>query len=291
VEPAIPSTSEAQLVDCGEGRRLDRLGARLVDRPAPAAEVITRARPELWSNAVARFERRPGAPGAWLGTDVPREPWTVAMEQLRFELRLTGTGQVGLFLEQVPMWRWIRARVSEAGRPLEVLNLFAHTGGSTLAAASAGASVVHVDGSRSVVAWARRNAELSNLSAAPVRWIVDDVQAFIRRELRRGHGYDAVILDPPSFGHGPKREQWRLEEQLPDLLASVGALTRGRRSFVLLTTHTPGFDGDRLAQELDKAIPIEERQLGSIDSGDLELLAESGARLHSGSHARWIARP
>jgi 23S rRNA (cytosine1962-C5)-methyltransferase len=218
------------------------------------------------------------------------EPWQVRVEGLTFELRLTETGQVGLFLEQAPMWRWLRRRVAGAGRALAVLNLFAHTGGTTLAAASAGASVVHVDGSRGAVTWARRNAALSGLTESPIRWIVEDAETFVRRELARGRHYDAVVLDPPSFGHGPNREQWRLADRLPDLLRSCAALTSGRRAFLLVTTHTPGFGPELLGRALAGSLSPDELARGCLESGPLDLVATSGARLPLGSFARWTAR-
>jgi 23S rRNA (cytosine1962-C5)-methyltransferase len=280
----------ARLLDCGDGRRLDRFGTLILDRPAPSAAHPTLADPGAWATADARYERAGPGPGAWTGAAVGTEPWLVRVEGLTFELRLTETGQVGLFLEQVPMWRWLRRRVAEAGRPIAILDLFAHTGGSTLAAASAGASVVHVDGSRGAVGWARHNAAISGLTDAPIRWIVEDAETFVRRELARGHRYDAVVLDPPSYGHGPNREQWRLGDRLPDLLRSCAALTGARRAFLLVTTHTPGFGPDGLGRELAGAFRPDELSLGRLESGPLDLVASSGARLPLGAFARWTAR-
>jgi 23S rRNA (cytosine1962-C5)-methyltransferase len=225
----IRQRASARLLDCGDGRRLDRFGPLILDRPAPSAAHLTRVDPGAWAAADARYERPATGPGAWAGAAAGTEPWQVRVEGLTFELRLSETGQVGLFLEQVPMWRWLRRRVAEAGRPVVVLDLFAHTGGSTLAAASAGASVVHVDGSRAAVGWARRNAAASGLTGAPIRWIVEDAATFVRRELARGHRYDAVVLDPPSYGHGPNRERWQLGDRLPELLRLCAAVTGERR--------------------------------------------------------------
>jgi 23S rRNA (cytosine1962-C5)-methyltransferase len=275
-------TGVLSLVDCGSGRRLDRCGPFLLDRPSPAAEAMVAAAPEAWAAASARFDRAPGAAGAWSGPRVPGEPWGVAVEGLQFELRAASAGQVGIFFEQLPMWRWLRAELD--GRPLEVLNLFAHTGGSTLAAAAAGARVVHVDGSKPAVSWARRNAELNGLTDR-VRWIVEDVGLFVRREVKRGHGYDAVILDPPTFGHGPHREQWRLEKDLPELLQDLATLTRGRLGLALLTCHTPGYEGPRLGEELGAALHLE-----PVETGGLDIPSESGQRLPAGAFARWSSR-
>lgn len=285
--------SLVRLVDRGDGRRLDRLGPYLVDRPAPAADRLTKADPLAWDTADARYERAPGRAGRWDPADIPGERWEAVVEGLVLELRLTETGGVGLFPEQVPMWRWAHRRLashSPRTEPPALLNLFAHTGGLTLAAARAGAAVVHVDASRTAVAWARRNAELSGLDDAPIRWIVDDVEAFVRRELRRGRRYDAVALDPPSYGHGPRGEPWRLEDRLSDLLAASIAVTTGRRTLVLVTAHTPGVDGERLGRELAAVLPPEERGRGLLETGALEERAVAGGVLPGGAFARWGAR-
>ena len=217
-----------------------------------------RANPDLWTQADARFEGRDEQRGQWTDRRELPERWTVAHGPLRFELKRTEFGHLGLFPEQAENWDWIaRAAVRQRGRLArmlragetpalrEVLNLFAYTGGSTLAAAAAGAEVVHVDAAKNVVAWARRNAELSGLADAPIRWIAEDAMKFVKRELKRGNRYDAVILDPPSYGHGPHGEVWRLSKHLPRLLDLCAELTAGRPQFMLLTCHTPGYDAER----------------------------------------------
>lgn len=281
---------DVALVDCGSGRRLDRFGPYLLDRPAPAAERIVRADPASWRGADARFERGPGGSGRWEGWGGQAQPWSVEIEGLTLECRATDTGQVGLFLEHLPAWRWVRRYAATAGRPVRLLNLFAYTGGLTLAAAAAGAEVVHVDASRSAVAWARRNAELSALADRPVRWIVDDTEAFVARELRRGNRYDAVVLDPPSYGHAPDRSAWRLEERLPDLLRACVAVTGGAPGLLVVTAHTPGFDAETLGRVLLEAFAPDAARRGRLDAGPLELRAESGATLPAGAFARWTSR-
>lgn len=279
VEPSPPSG--ILLLDCGDGRRLDRFGPHVIDRPAPAVEREPPRDPRAWRAATARFDRGVG----WSGRRPPQEPWTVDVEGLSLELRLTDTGQVGIFPEHLPIWRWVVRRAE--GRPgLRLLNLFAYTGGLTLAAARAGASLTHVDGSRTAVAWARRNAELSGLGDAPIRWIAEDADAYVNRELRRGRRYDGVVLDPPSYGHGGGRGGWRLEEGLPDLLRSCAALLDGGRGFVVLTAHTPGWDGRRLGAALLEAFPPETRRHGSLETGALSSEAVSGALLPAGAYAR-----
>jgi 23S rRNA (cytosine1962-C5)-methyltransferase len=297
------------LIDAGDERRLDRFGAVVVDRPAPAA-IAPRRDPEAWSPADARFDRfdEGGVVHAgWTTRDGrPIEPWTIVEGGLTFELRLAPSGQVGYFPEQAANRRWIGERVVAAGSEpaagypaagdaavrepspeqpaphAAFLNLFGHTGGSTLAAIAGGAQATHVDASRPAVAWARRNAELSGLAERPVRWIADDVRAFVRREYRRGRRYTGIALDPPSYGHGPGGQDWRLERDLPPLLADGETLLAGDDAFAVLTAHTPGIGGDRLAEWLADAFGA-----GVIDVEELELLALSGARLFLGWSARW----
>jgi 23S rRNA (cytosine1962-C5)-methyltransferase len=274
------------LIDAGDGRRLERFGELVVDRPAPMADEPPRD-PSAWSRADLRFDRYVG----WSAVaDGPPQSWQAVEGDLRFELRPTETGQVGVFPEQSSNRAWARTAVAEALRgdePPSVLNLFAYTGAMTLAAVAAGASVTHVDGSRPTVAWARRNAELSDLADRPVRWIVDDVEAFVAREQRRERRYDAVILDPPSYGHGGRGGAggWRLEDRLDGLLGRCADLTDDDPAFVILTAHTPGFGPDRLAGELARAFGRAER---SIDAGELGIHARSGAHLRLGAYARMI---
>lgn len=211
--------------------------------------------------------------------------WQIAHGPLQFELRPTPFGHLGVFPEQAANWDWIGARIRRAKGPLRVLNLFAYTGGSTLAAAAAGAEVVHVDAAKNVVAWARRNAELSNLADAPIRWITEDARKFVRREINRGERYDAVILDPPSYGHGPGGEVWKIERHLPELLADCGKLTEGRREFLLLTCHSPSF-GLAEAQACF-ADSIFGHCQNSGRAEPLFLSTADGRRLPSGIAVRW----
>jgi 23S rRNA (cytosine1962-C5)-methyltransferase len=273
-----------QLLDFGEGRRLERFGEVTLDRPCPAAERIARADPPAWPLADARFERGEGPEGQWTCRRVLPEQWTVSHGSLVFELKRTVFGHLGLFPEQAANWPWIAAQVA-AVPAMRVLNLFAYTGGSTLAAAAAGAEVVHVDAAKNIVAWARRNAALSGLADAPIHWIAEDALKFVKRELRRENRYDAVILDPPSYGHGPRGEVWRLSKHLPRLLALCRDLTAGRRQFVLLTCHTPGFEPARLQDMISNTLGGDAR--GHATARQLTLHSAAGRELPSGVVARW----
>ena len=269
-QPAI------ELLDVGDGRRLDRLGGRLVDRPAPSALWPPRLPPDAWAAADLRFERGTG----WQDGDPT--PWMVAVEGLTLELRPTDAGQVGFFPEQIAFWPWLRAALAGRSEPA-VLHLFAHTGATTLALARIGASVTHVDGSRPAVAWARRNASLSSLGDRAIRWIVDDALAFTEREARRGRRYDGIVLDPPSFGHGPRGTRWELGDALPALLDACAAVATDD-AFVLLTAHTTGLDandlGDALVDAFDPPPGTE------IRAEPIEQVARSGATLPLGVAAR-----
>jgi 23S rRNA (cytosine1962-C5)-methyltransferase len=242
-----PRALDYALLDFGAGRRLDRFGTVIVDRPAPGALDVDLLEPAAWTAAQARFGRASEADqeAAWDPPDALPPAWQVEIDGLRLELHATPAGQVGLFPEHAEPARWAAecAGLASArlGRQVEVLNLFAYTGLATLALARAGARVAHVDAARPAVAWARRNATLAGLEHAPVRWIVEDARTFVAREARRKRRYDAVLLDPPSYGHGPRRgSAWHMEMNLPELLAGCAALTGPAPAFFMLTGHRTG---------------------------------------------------
>jgi 23S rRNA (cytosine1962-C5)-methyltransferase len=274
-----------ELLDAGDGRRLERFGAVVVDRPAATATDPPRD-PAAWAEATFRFDRWAGWTAVPAGDPEP-ESWVVPLGDQRFELRLTDSGQVGLFPEQAPNRAWIRDACAEIGGAPTVLNLFAYTGATTLAAAAAGAAVTHVDGSKPSVAWARRNAELSSLADRPIRWIVDDVEGFVRREARRERTYDGLALDPPSYGHGGRSRAggWRIEKRLDDLLDACVTLTGRDPAFVVLSAHTPGIGPSELSAALARAF---RRPARLVEAGELGLRARSGAHLRLGAFARII---
>ena len=261
-----------EFIDFGDGRRLERFSNRVVDRPAPGA-IEGRRAPRAWREVDLRFEA-----GRWTGAT---EGWSAEIiDGLTFELRPTESGQVGVFPEQALNWDWLSSAVVAGA---EVLDLFAYTGGATLAAARAGAAVVHVDASRSAIAWARRNAELSGLADRPIRWLVDDAEVFAKRESRRGRRYAGFVLDPPSYGHGPRGNAWRLGDQLASLLEACRAIAEPG-AFVILTAHAEGLDAGRLGDRLSDVFGRDR----DIETLELELVARSGPRLWLGSCARMI---
>lgn len=272
-----------RLLDLGGAARLERFGARMVDRPSPGA-LGSRAEPDRWLDADLRFDRD----GGWSGPSAAAGPWPVEIDGLTLELRATDAGQVGLFPEHVAMLPWLRDQV--AARTGEtapaVLHLFAYTGLATLAQAAAGAAVTHVDASRPTVTWARHNAAGAGLAERPIRWIVDDAIAFAEREVRRGRRYDGVVLDPPTYGHGPASGDWRIVDDLPRLLTSIAALL-APDGFLLLTAHTPGFEADRLAEAVRLSLG---RRAGAVDAGGLSLATDDGRRLDLGAFARSSGR-
>jgi 23S rRNA (cytosine1962-C5)-methyltransferase len=293
------AANQYELLDFGAGRKLERFGSIVLDRSSTAAEGTKPDRPEIWRKANAKFEVRGRSRGAgpqrgkWVSSGEAPSEWTVRHKKIEFELKFTAFGHVGLFPEQAENWDWLgrQCATQSAGADsrgaaalLRILNLFAYTGGSTLAAAAAGAEVTHVDAAKNVVAWARRNAELSGLTAAPIRWIVDDALKFARRELKRGKHYDGVILDPPSYGHGAGGEAWKLDEHLSELLDVCRKLTAPRARLVLLTCHAPDYDAERLVECLIAARLAERKK--QVEFGDLFLTTTAGRRLHAGTFAR-----
>jgi 23S rRNA (cytosine1962-C5)-methyltransferase len=298
--PGAARTLDHDLIDIGDGRRLDRFGPVVLDRPCPHADRTPRRDPGAWRRAMARFERSTegGVVHAeWITADgEPIEPWVIHEGDLRFECRLASSGQVGVFPEQAAQRGWltqtVAAIIERSGQgPAEgataVLSLFAYTGGSTLAAALGGASVTHLDASRPAIGWARRNAEVSGLGAHPIRWIADDAVAFARREARRGRRYTGIVLDPPTYGHGEHGRDWQIERDLPGLLATCATMIPATGpAFVLVTSHTPDLDRSTIGGWILTALG-ERADEGSIREEAMELPATSGARLPLGWSVRW----
>lgn len=273
-----------ELIDLGDGARLERFGEYLTDRPH-AGSLAPRRAPERWHDADLRFDRDVG----WTTRDGgdPRS-WPIQIEGLTLELRPTEAGQVGLFPEHRLTLDWLTGRVAaRAGRhedPPEVLHLFAYTGLATLAMARAGAAVAHVDASRPTVAWARANAALSRLNDRPIRWLVDDARDFVARELRRERRYDGIVLDPPSYGHGTKgARRWQVAEDLRPLLAMCTRLLADD-GFLLLTAHTEALGAEGLGRAVRESGGP---GTGSVETGELTLQATAGGSIDLSAFARW----
>lgn len=285
--------TDYELLDFGDGRKLERLGTRVFDRPAPQAVNPQALARTAWNNVQGKYTGTKVGDGKWRffaggklapqAVEVPLD--TNTPRSMRLALQPTPTGQVGLFPEQFANWNWIAKQAARKQPTLRVLNLFGYTGGSTLAAAAAGAEVTHVDASKPAVSAARENAASSGLEQAPIRWIVEDVLKYCRREVKRGSQYHGVILDPPTYGHGPGGEDWRLARDLPVLLNLCRQLTAEDRRFLLATCHTPGVGPAELAAYMSDGL------FGSCaqppNSGRLALVTRDGRRLESGVFARW----
>ncbi len=268
------------LIDSGEGRKLERFGRYVLSRPAGQALWRPQQADTVWNKADASFTRE--GQFNWQKEELPAE-WNITVEGIRFHLKPTDFGHLGIFPEQRPLWRWIREQSHEG---LNILNLFAYSGGATLAAAQGGAQVCHLDASKGMVSWARDNAKLNKLDKAPIRWIIEDVNKFLVREIRRGMRYDGIILDPPSFGRGAKGEVFKIEGQLVQLLDNCRELLTPRPKFIVLSCHTPGLTPIGLENLLRQSL---HGLKGKIDSGEMLLEGKDAFPLPSGGFARWQA--
>ena len=272
-----------ELLDSGDGRKLERFGDIVLARPCAQA-VWAPQHPSRWDNATATFDREGGL--NWRGRERLPDQWVVTINGVRLRLSSTDFGHLGVFPETRDTWEWITHTITQAckRRQASFLNLFAYSGGATLAAAKAGAACCHLDASKGMVAWARENAALNRLQDAPVRWIVDDANKFLTREARRDRRYDAVLLDPPSFGRGRGGELYKIEKDLVTTLANVHGVLSHRPLFVLLTSHTPGFSPIVLGHLLHQQFGP-----GTIESGEMLLTgADDVYPVPSGNWARWL---
>jgi 23S rRNA (cytosine1962-C5)-methyltransferase len=279
--------SDYRLLDSGFGRKLERIGPYLLDRQAPSAVWRPALSKRDWREAQGQHVRSDRGGGHWEWRIPEPEPWVIEHAGVALGLKPTPFGHLGIFAEHAITWNWLREKVraieSRLGRPAKVLNLFAYTGGSSLAAAQAGAHVTHVDAARGVVDWARRNAEHNQLHESPIRWIVDDARKFTSRALKRGDFYDGIILDPPSFGRGKKGEVWKIEDDLHDLLDTIYALLQPSPGFLLFSCHTPGYTPIALENLLSERFA----ELGlEMSSGELTVPEEAGRRLPAGTYCR-----
>lgn len=284
---ASTAWKEYTLLDCGRGEKLEQWGPYTLVRPDPQAIWDTPRRHPGWKTYHARYARSNTGGGRWVKKDLPQR-WQVHYRNLTFNIKPMNFKHTGLFPEQAANWDFAMEQIRTAGRPISVLNLFAYTGAASVACAAAGASVCHVDAAKGMVNWARENAKSSGLEDAPIRWIVDDCAKFVEREIRRGRRYDAVIMDPPSYGRGPSGEIWKLEENLYPFVKLVAGVLSDRPLFFLINSYTTGLAPSVLTYILETLLT--KRYGGHTVSDELGLpVAESGLILPCGAAGRWTS--
>ena len=280
----LEKQDEYELIDSGLGQKLERYGSYTLSRPDPEALWNQSFGAREWGNADLTFVRK-GTKTQWIIKEGIKKSWNIIFGGLTFSIKPTSFKHTGLFPEQLLNWQWMDEVIRKENRKVKVLNLFAYTGGATLACAKAGAEVCHVDGSKTAVAWARENAELSDLSDKPIRWIVEDVVLFLKREIKRGNSYDAIIMDPPSFGHGPKDELWKIEDSFLELMKLCKDILSEDPLFVLINGYTAGYSPITYQNNLMEMM-AEHR--GSIEVGELTIKESNTQRLlPCGIFARW----
>jgi len=272
------------VIDTSGGEKLEKWGRYSLVRPDPQVIWKSDKKNPLWRTADASYKRSRSGGGAWSDNKLP-ESWIISYGALRFKIKPMGFKHTGLFPEQAANWDWFSELIRNAGRPIKLLNLFAYTGGATVAAASAGASVCHVDASKGMVAAAKENAALSGLSDAPIRYIVDDCKKFIEREIRRGNKYDGIIMDPPSYGRGPTGEVWKIEENIDDFVALTANVLSDEPLFFLLNSYTTGLSASTM-KYISEIRLLSDRK-GECEADELGLpVRETGLCLPCGSSVR-----
>lgn len=282
---------EYKVLDCSAGEKLEMWGRYKLQRPDPQVIWNTPKEKALWGKLNAHYHRSSKGGGEWEFFDLP-EQWTISYGDLSFNLKPFSFKHTGLFPEQAVNWDWMRGIITKAlreepGREIKVLNLFAYTGGATVACAKSGAKVTHVDASKGMVGWAKENAQLSGLSEAPIRYIVDDCKKFVEREIRRGNRYDAIIMDPPSYGRGPGGEIWKLEESLYPFVELCSEILNDRPLFVLINSYTTGLQPAVLSYLLSTLIA--KKFTGIVEASEIGLPVESnGLVLPCGASGRFF---
>ncbi len=276
-----------ELLDCSDGERLERWGKYVLIRPDPQVIWKNKKQHPLWKKADARYSRSKSGGGAWGANKLP-EQWEIGYGALRFTVSPMGFKHTGLFPEQAVNWDWASDLIRGAGREIRVLNLFAYTGGATVACAKAGASVCHVDAAKGMVQRAKENASLSGLGEARIRYIVDDCKKFVEREIRRESFYDAVIMDPPSYGRGPSGEIWKLEECIDELVSLTAKVLTEKPLFFLINQYTTGLSPSTIGYILRQTLcPVFG---GEVKADEIGLaVSQTGGVLPCGSSARWTA--
>ena len=276
-----------EVIDTSKGEKLERWGKYILLRPDPQVLWDTPKKNPAWKHLNAHYHRSKKGGGEWEFFDLP-EQWSIHYRDLTFHLKPFSFKHTGLFPEQAANWDWFSDLIKNANRPVKVLNLFAYTGGATCAAAKAGASVTHVDASKGMVTWAKENAQASGLADAPIRWIVDDCVKFVEREIRRGNHYDAIIMDPPSYGRGPKGEIWKIEEKIHPFIALCEKLLSDDPLFFLVNSYTTGLAPAVLTYLISTEVVT--KHGGIVTSDEIGLpVSSNGLILPCGASGRWSA--
>lgn len=275
-----------QIIDTSSGEKLERWGKYILLRPDPQVIWKTPKRSPEWKKLNAHYHRSAKGGGEWEFFDLPDE-WSIHYGELTFKLKPFSFKHTGLFPEQAVNWDWMSEKIKNAGRPIKALNLFAYTGGATLAMAHAGASVTHVDASKGMVGWAKENAAASGLEDKPIRWLVDDCRKFVEREIRRGNKYDAILMDPPSYGRGPKGEIWKMEDSIYEFLQLTEKILSDDPIFFLINSYTTGLAPAVLKYLLTTVL---KNRKGHAEAQEIGLpVKETGLILPCGACGRWQA--
>lgn len=274
-----------EVIDTTSGEKLERWGDVILARPDPQIIWNTPKGAE-WKQANARYQRSSSGGGQWDNRSMNKDQWNINYGPLTFKISPTNFKHTGLFPEQAVNWDFMADKIRNAGRPISVLNLFAYTGGATIACAEAGAKVCHVDASKGMVSWAKENAQLSGLADKPIRWIVDDCKKFVEREIRRGNKYDAIVMDPPSYGRGPGGEVWKLEEAVYPLVELCSQVLSDKPLFFLLNSYTTGLSPS--VMEYIIGVTVGKKYKGKLSSSEIGLpVTKTGFVLPCGSTAMW----
>ena len=275
-----------EILDMASGMKLERWGGYILNRPDPQIVWNEKTNKELWKNVNAKYIRSNKGGGHWENITNVKESWQIKYKDLTFNIKQMGFKHTGLFPEQAVNWDYMINKIKNSNRKIKVLNLFAYTGGATVACAYAGADVVHVDASKGMVAWAKENIEASNLTDRYVRFIVDDCIKFVQREIRRGNKYDAIVMDPPSFGRGANGEVWNIEESLYPLVELCMEVLSDNPLFFLINSYTAGLSPTVLNNILN--LTINKKHKGKISSGEIGLpMKDSELVLPCGIYGLW----
>lgn len=281
-----PNWKDYELIDCSKGERLERFGDIILIRPDPQVIWDSKRTNPLWNKAHARYHRSSSGGGSWEVYKKHPDVWKIAYKDISFQIKPMGFKHTGVFPEQAINWDFVNDKIKQSPKQLKVLNLFAYTGGATLACLNAGANVCHVDASKGMVQWAKENAKVSNLHEKPVRWLVDDCIKFVQKEIRRGNKYDGIIMDPPSYGRGPGGEIWKLEEQLYPLVELCSQVLTDDASFFILNSYTTGLSPAVMQYLLSQILCPKFGGTVSCDEIGLSV-TQTGYTLPCGSTAIW----